>query len=123
VTFVITRASLVIAGLVAGLMGTLTAIGAPPMAMLYQSQPPARSRAMQSTFFFFGMVVSIGALAAAGLITGRHLGFALVLLPGVLLGIVLSQPLARLIQPAMVRPMALGLSTLASLILLARALF
>ena len=47
--------SLIIAGIAAGLMGTITAVGAPPMA-LYQYEPAKRARAMQNAFFFWGHV-------------------------------------------------------------------
>ena len=119
----ITRATLAIAGLTAGIMGTLTAIGAPPMALLYQTEEPGRSRASQSTFFFFGMIVSISALAWKGLITPMHLKFALVTSPAILLGLLVSQPLARHFSKRMVRPIALWLSSLAAIILLAKAVF
>lgn len=118
----IRRATLFGAGLVAGLMGTLTAIGAPPMALLYQRSAPQKSRAMQSTFFLFGMVVSIAALAWQGLIGAAHLRFAAVLLPAILLGIVISQPLARRFTREMVRPAAMLFSTAAALILLGKVL-
>lgn len=119
----ITRSSLFGAGIAAGLMGTLTAIGAPPMAMLYQNQEPKRSRAMQSTFFVFGMFVSIGALALHGLIEATHLRFALSLLPAILLGLILSQPLEARFSKDMVRPIALAFSSLAALLLLSKAAF
>lgn len=111
------------AGLAAGLMGTLTAIGAPPMAMLYQNQEPKRARAMQSTFFFFGMVVSIGALAWQGLITEVHLRFALTILPAIAVGLILSQPLESRFSKEMVRPAALVFSTIAAVVLITKVLF
>jgi len=119
----IRRSTLFGAGIAAGIMGTLTAVGAPPMAMLYQKQEPKRSRAMQSTFFFFGMIVSIAALAWQGLITMAHLRFALILLPAIALGLIASQPLEGRFSKEMVRPVALILSTLAAAVLLGKALF
>ena len=118
----IRRGTLFGAGLLAGLMGTLTAIGAPPMAMLYQREEAMRSRAMQSTFFFFGMIVSIAALVWKGLVTFDHLKFAAVLLPAIILGLLISQPIARYFSRDMVRPVALAFSTLAAIILLIKAL-
>ena len=118
----IRRATLFGAGLVAGIMGTLTAIGAPPMALLYQNEPPRRSRAMQSTFFFLGMIVSIAALAIAGLISRAHVAFALAAAPAILLGLILSQPLSRHIPTEAVRPMALALSSAAACLLLIKVL-
>ena len=119
-TIPIRRGTLFGAGLAAGIMGTLTAIGAPPMAMLYQREAPRRSRAMQSTFFLFGMVVSIAALIWAGLIGAAQVWFAVAAAPAIVAGTVLAQPMARFVGQAMVRPMALGFSTVAALILLVK---
>ncbi len=106
------------AGLVAGVMGTLTAVGAPPMALLYQHEEARRSAAMQNTFFAFGMIFSITALAVAGLIGWRHIAFAAVLAPFVLLGLALAQPLAKRVAKASIRPWALGLAGTAATVLL-----
>jgi len=118
----INRVNLFIAGTAAGLMGTLTAVGAPPMAMLYQFEEPKRARVMQNVFFGFGMVVSIAALIAYGLITMGHVIIALSLLPAVLLGLVIASRLVGRFERQSIRPFALGLSTLAALVLLARNL-
>ncbi|MDJ0826245.1 MAG: TSUP family transporter [Rhodobacter sp.] len=109
--------SLFSAGVVAGIMGTLTAVGAPPMALLYQHEEARRSAAMQNTFFAWGMLVSIAALALAGLIGVRHLALAGTLLPAVLLALWLAQPLARRVAKARIRPWALGLAGAAATVL------
>jgi uncharacterized membrane protein YfcA len=116
-------ASLFLAGLASGLMGTLTAVGAPPMALLYQREPAKRARAMQNLFLLWGMVVSIGLLALAGLLGLPTLVFALALSPPMLLGLGLGQMLARRVERASLRPWALGLSTLSALALLGKVWF
>ncbi len=105
------------AGIVAGIMGTLTAVGAPPMALLYQHEEQRRSAAMQNIFFAFGMVVSIGALALAGLVGLRHLAFAAVLLPFAFAGLAVAQRFAPRFARARIRPYALTLAGLAATIL------
>jgi hypothetical protein len=115
-------ASLFTAGTVAGVMGTLTAVGAPPMALLYQHEDHRRSTTMQNTFFAWGTLVSILTLAVAGLIGARHVAFALMLLPSSLLALWLSHRLARRVAKARIRPWALGLAGTAATILLARHL-
>lgn len=115
--------SLLTAGVAAGLMGTITAVGAPPMALLYQYEPAKRARAMQNAFFFWGMTVSVLALAVHGLITSKHLLFAASLLPAVILGLGISIPLASRMERQTIRPFALGLSAIAAVTLLARLLF
>ncbi len=118
----INNPNLFIAGTSAGLMGTLTAIGAPPMAMLYQFESPQRARAMQNIFFAFGMIVSILSLAAFGLIKGGHLIIAITLLPAVFIGLAVASRLVGRFERHSIRPFALGLSTIAALILLAKNL-
>lgn len=114
-------ATLVGAGLAAGVMGTLTAVGAPPMAMLYQHEAAKRARAMQNAFFAWGMCVSVLALWANGLVTGAHLLFAASLVPAVAVGLTVSMPLARVTERRAIRPFALALSALAAVALLLRA--
>lgn len=114
--------SLTLAGIAAGLMGTITAVGAPPMALLYQHEPAKRSRAMQNAFFFWGMCVSVLALAWQGLVTGRHLVFALSLIPAIVLGLSVSMPLAKRMERKALRPYALGLSAFAATTLILRLL-
>lgn len=118
----ITPLSLFSAGTVAGVMGTLTAVGAPPMALLYQHEAQRRSTAMQNAFFCWGMVVSVAALGWAGLLTERAVIFALLVLPAVPLALWCARPLARRVAKAAIRPWALGLAGLAATTLVIRLL-
>ncbi|MDJ0993578.1 MAG: TSUP family transporter [Dinoroseobacter sp.] len=118
----ITPVSLFSAGTVAGVMGTLTAVGAPPMALLYQHETQRRSTAMQNAFFCWGMLVSVAALGWAGLLTQRSLIFALALLPAVPLALWCARPLATRIVKKTIRPWALGLAGLAATMLVIRLL-
>jgi hypothetical protein len=114
--------SLAIAGCAGGIMGTLTAVGAPPMALLYQHESARRSAAMQNAFYAFGMIVSVAALTLAGLIGWRHLVLALSLAPVSILALLLAGPLARRVARGRIRPVALGLAFLAATVLLLRQL-
>ena len=104
-------------------MGTITAVGAPPMALLYQYEPARRARAMQNTFFFWGMCISVLALAWQDLINAKHLIFAGSLLPAIVLGLAVSMPLAKRLERQTIRPYALGLSMVAATTLIARLVF
>ena len=110
------------AGLTAGVMGTMTAIGAPPMAILYANEEAKRARAMQNLFFVWGMVWSIGALWLAGLVGRSDLILALALLPVAGAALLAARPAARALEGRSVRPVALGLATCAALAILARSL-
>lgn len=121
-TLPITAPTLFGAGTVAGVMGTLTGIGAPPMAILYSTVEARRSAATQNAFFGFGMAVSIGSLAVAGLIGLRHLAFAASLLPLVPLTLWAVRPLAGRVAKRSIRPWALGIAGTAAVVLIARSL-
>lgn len=115
----ITPGSLFGAGFTAGIMGTLTGIGAPPMAILYSTVDTRRSAATQNAFFGFGMAVSIIALAVVGLIRAPQLAFAASLAPLVPLSLLIARPLAKSVERGSIRPWALGLATVSALTLLA----
>ena len=68
-----TREALVVGGLISGAFGTSTAIGGPPIAILYQGSTGPRLRATLAGVSFFGVLISIGALGLAGEIwLSRH---------------------------------------------------
>ncbi|WP_209000921.1 sulfite exporter TauE/SafE family protein [Stappia sp. BW2] len=118
----ISPCSLFIAGVTGGLMGTLSGIGAPPMAILYSTVNARRSAATQNAFFGFGMALSIGALSLAGLIRAPQLALAVTLVPFGLLALRASRPLVARFERRSIRPWALGLATLSAVILLARSI-
>lgn len=121
-TFPISSSSLFVAGGVGGLMGTLTGIGAPPMAILYSNIEPRRSAATQNAFYGFGTLISIVALFVAGVLTLSQLAFAASLAPLVPIALRTSRPLAARFERGAIRPWALGLATISALALLARSL-
>lgn len=121
-TFPITRGSLFVAGGVGGVMGTLTGIGAPPMAILYSNVETRRAAATQNAFYSFGTLAAIAALAIAGVLTFSQLAFAASLAPLVPLALWASRPLAMRFERGSIRPWALGMATVSALALLSRSL-
>jgi uncharacterized membrane protein YfcA len=82
--------NLVVAGFASGFIGTLTSIGGPPMALVYQHVEGPVLRATLNTYFALGSVMSIGALAFTGHF-GRHEWVSgVLLLPPVGIGFALS---------------------------------
>lgn len=117
-----TRQSLFVAGLISGYMGTLTSIGAPPMALVYQNAAPARMRATLSGFFFFGSIISIIALIGVGRF-GRHdLVLGLSLVPFALIGLLLSGWSRKLLSKQRIKPVVLAVSSVSAIILVLRAI-
>ncbi|MCB1416039.1 MAG: sulfite exporter TauE/SafE family protein [Phyllobacteriaceae bacterium] len=74
-----------------GLMGTITSVGAPPMAILYRGQRPDKVRPTLNALFFTGCVVGLTSLGLAGRLAAIHLVLSAIILPGVLAGIWLAR--------------------------------
>ena len=112
------RKNLLLAGVASGYMGTITSIGAPPMALIYQHSPGPRVRATISAFFVVGVVFSLGALATFGHFGAAHVIMSLQLIPSLLIGFLVSGPMARFVDKGRVRVAVLSISTLSALVLL-----
>jgi uncharacterized membrane protein YfcA len=108
------------AGCISGFMGTVTSVGLPPIALMYQNAPKSTLRASLGGFLLFGSLISIVALAIAGRFGWRDVMLGTWLIAPLYLGFWISTPLARLVSPAVVRYAVLGLSALAALLLLLR---
>lgn len=117
-----TRRAVFVASAASGFMGTASSIGGPPLALVYQNADGPRLRSTLAVFFVMGSVASLVALAAVGRFGLAELARAGVLVPGVALGIAISGPLARALDRSAARPFVLGLSSLAALAVLGRAL-
>ncbi|MEM7411215.1 MAG: TSUP family transporter [Myxococcota bacterium] len=109
------------AGLISGFMGTITSIGGPPLALAYQSASGPRLRATLAALFALGSVASIATLAVIGRFGEAEAVRGLLLVPGVLVGVLVSGPLLPYLDQGATRPMVLGLSTLSALAVLLRA--
>lgn len=104
-----TRRNLFLAGSASGFMGTITAVGTPPLAIVYQYAPGAEVRANLSAFFAVGGLISILSLAAFGELGLADLALSLALLPAMVLGYLLSPLLARRTDRGWMRPAMLAL--------------
>lgn len=118
VRFPMRRTTLLIAGVLSGIMGTLGAIGGPPLALVYQDSSPQRLRATISGYFIVAGVFTLLALGLAGKIGWEGVLLALVQLPGILLGFALSSWLVRRIRGASLRPYVLAISAAAGVLVI-----
>ncbi|MGA0541308.1 TSUP family transporter [Neotabrizicola sp. VNH66] len=109
------------AGLISGFMGTLTSIGAPPMAIAYQNAAPARMRATLNAYFFVGGLISIAALLAAGRFGLHDLALGAMMTPFALAGFLASGWGRRLMDKGRVKPVVIAVSSASAIVLLARA--
>lgn len=118
----VTPATLAFAGFVAGVTGTATSIGGPPVALLYQRTEPQVARATMSVFFFVGVILSLAGLAVTGSLGREPSLLAVLLAPGVVLGYAVGRRTRGLVDGALFRWGVLGVCTVSALILLARSL-
>ncbi len=116
-----TRGPLLVAGSVSGFMGTIAAIGGPPMALVYARSPGPQLRGTLAAYFLVGTLISLVALTATGLLTGHGWLLGLTLVPPVVLGHRLARPLSRHLDDGRTRPAVLIVSGAAGLLALVSA--
>jgi uncharacterized protein len=114
--------NVVLAGATSGLLGTATSIGGPPMALVWQRNSGARLRGTMSSFFLVGSLMSLAALWFTGAVTGHTLTTFAVFIPAAALGYVLSRYVNRLLDPVRLRRLAIGVSALGAVVLIAQQL-
>lgn len=116
------RRNVVLAGAASGVLGTATAIGGPPMALVWQRSTGAQLRGTMSGFFLIGSLLSLVMLGFTGAIDQRTWwGFA-VLAPGAVVGYLLSNVLNRHLNPKRLRWLAIAVSAAGAILLIAREL-
>ncbi len=98
-----TTRNLVGIGAVAGVMGVLSGIHGPPLALLYQRSEPDKARAMIASVFFVAYVATIAALASAGYFGVKQVILGVALLPGFFLGYFLARRFFKISNPALFR--------------------
>ena len=81
-----TTSTLVGAGMMSGVMGTLTSVGGPPMALVYQREEAAKLRSTLAGFFVFGASLALLVLTVSGEVGRRQIIDGVILLPGLFVG-------------------------------------
>ncbi len=111
-----------LAGAASTYMGTITAVGGPPIALIYQNEKGPLVRANMSAFFLVASFFSIAALVASGYLGLRELQLFAVTFPGVLMGFWLSGKLVNRMPFDGLRPVILGIAGVAGTAALVRGL-
>ncbi len=109
-------------GTLSGFMATTTAIGGPPLALLYQSESGTRLRGNLAGIFLIGTILS-----TTSLIIINHFGFtelllAISLLPGILIGYSFSKHTRKLLDRGFLRPAVLIISSISAIVVISRSL-
>ncbi len=117
-----TWGSLLVAGTLSGFSGTIASVGAPPMAIVYQNAKGPRIRGTLSAFFVIGSVMSLTALLLVGRLGISEATIALKILPGLLIGFVISRRVAVVLDRGHTRHAVLGLAAAGGALLVLREL-
>jgi uncharacterized membrane protein YfcA len=109
-------------GVVTGVTGTAAAIDGPPLALLYQNDPPPVFRATLATQFTFGAAITLTALVLA-----RHLHpwqalLGLSLMPSYFVGLAASLVIRPRLAHHNLRPVVLTIAALTGVAAIARAI-
>lgn len=112
-----------LAGVASGIMGTLTSVGAPALAIAMQNLAPAQLRASLGLILFLGASLSVLLLILAGLFTLQQAMLSIVLYPFMLLGFALSGQLRHKVSLPLMRRLLLTICTFSALALIARTLW
>ena len=114
----ITPGTLVGAGALSGLMGTAAAVGGPPMALLYQRESGPRVRGTLSAYFLIGILMSLTGLHFVGRFGVGELRGTALLLPGTILGFLLSRRTAVWLDRGYTRTGILAVSAVTGLLVI-----
>ncbi|MEM9279810.1 MAG: TSUP family transporter [Pseudomonadota bacterium] len=104
---------------VSGVMGTITAVGAPPMAIIYHDRAPNIVRPTLNAFFGAGSVLGLVSLLLSGWLSLDDLIAAVLFLPAMFLGILVAEPF-KSIPSFWLSKALLLLSGIASFLLIVR---
>ncbi len=121
-TIRLNRPNRVIAGFASGFSGTTSAIGGPPMALLYRNASGGVIRSSLGAIFAIGLAINLSSLYATGaVVTDDYRVVGLLMIPA-LAGFLLSSRFTSLVEGKNIRGAILIVSMFASVSLLVRAI-
>jgi uncharacterized membrane protein YfcA len=115
------RSALLAMGTLSGLMGTITSVGAPPLAIVYQDRSARSARPTLSAFFALGCCLSLLGLYLSGWAGLQDFILATFMVPGVLAGRFVARRIGTRFDRRY-RSLLLAISGTAGLVLIARGL-
>ena len=116
-----TTHNLLAAGFVSGYMGTITSVGAPPIALAYQRNTPAELRSTMAAFFLVGSAFSLITLAYFGRFSIRQMIASAIFLPPLVIGFWASGFAVAYINKRIARLSVLLLSGISAIVLIVKS--
>jgi uncharacterized membrane protein YfcA len=120
--FRLTRFSSIVAGLTAGTMGASSGIGAPAIAVLFQDRAGPNIRATLALIYTLCSLLIVAVLVTAGRFSLADAQLGFLLMPGMLLGYVVSRPLTVRFDSGGARFAVLAVSGIAAVTLIVNSL-
>ncbi len=117
----VNKTSSIIAGFASAFMGTITAVGGPPIALLYQHGDIKNIKANLTAFFLFLNFIAITTYVFIGEITLDTLRIFAMASPGVVIGVYLSTKMQGIVKAHLARRWILVLSAITAIIAIIRS--
>lgn len=111
------------AGLLAGITGTSTGVGGPPVAIVLADDDPPVARATMAVVFLVGMALSLSGLTIGGAVRPEGVWAGVLMVPGAALGFWASTIVRGRVSRTGFKRGVLAVSTLMALVLLGRITF
>ena len=118
-----TPPNVIAAAILSGFSGTVSSVGGPPMALVYQMEKGPRIRSTLSAIFTVGSIVSLVGLWSVDRFGVVELLLGLLLLPGVFVGFALSRYTTGHVDRAHTRPAVLAVSAISAAAIFLRAIW
>ena len=109
-------------GIATGVTGTAAAIDGPPLALLYQHDPPPVFRSTLATQFAIGTAFTLTGLLAGGQLHGWQVLLGVSLMPSFFVGLFLSQLIRPHVETRNLRPAVLTIAALTGAAAILRAI-
>jgi len=119
--FRLTMRNLFLTAIGSGFVSTVSAVGGPPMALVYQHEAAAKIRGTLNTVFTIGTPISLVGLWWAGWFGVPELTLGILLMPGVVIGFLLSRYTAERLDGRHTRPAILALAAATALVVIIRS--
>lgn len=114
--------NILIAGFASGFMGTLTSIGAPPMALVFQHAQASMVRSTLAMFFLIGCLFSLAVLFFFDSFTLQHVYITLFFIPPLFIGFKVSSWLVPKLNQRMMRIFMLTISGTSAIVLIIKSI-